>query len=123
MVGNVRLRAANVRASPRGRMRLPYNAPAAKTISALCFASAHGELNLLHFLFGWLTASLTEKYRSLIPAIVIHVIWNLSREADPWFLGIVDIAPRTYFFVAASIAGGGWLVASLLNKGFVREEN
>jgi len=38
LVGNVRLRAANVRASPRGRMRLPYNAPAAKTIETAAAA-------------------------------------------------------------------------------------
>ena len=83
-----------------GALRKHIYAAAAIAISAVCFTASHGQFNPLHLLFGWLTASLTEKHRSLIPAIVIHVSWNLCRNIDTWFVGILQIMPKTYFFMA-----------------------
>lgn len=106
-----------------GALRKQIYAPAAIAISALSFAAAHGEFNPLHFLFGWLAASLTEKHRSLIPAIVIHIMWNFGRNADPWFLGIMKVVPGTYYFSAAAMAGSCLLILHLYSRSRARTES
>ena len=87
-----------------GALRKHMYAPAAIAISAVCFTAFHGQFNPLHLLFGWLAASLTEQHRSIIPAIVIHVSWNLCRKIDTWFVDVVQIVLKTYFFTAIATA-------------------
>jgi membrane protease YdiL (CAAX protease family) len=74
-------------------------------ITATCFMAAHGSFHLSAFLLGLAGTWFLEKYHSLVPAIVIHFCFDLSRHTDGWFLGVLKVPSTTYFQTAAMIVG------------------
>lgn len=74
-------------------------------ITATCFMAAHGSFHLPAFVLGLAGTWFLEKYHSLVPAIVMHFCFDLSRYTDGWFLGVLKVPMTAYFQTAATIAG------------------
>ena len=74
-------------------------------ITATCFMAAHGSFHLSALVLGLAGTWFLEKYHSLVPAIVIHFCFDLSRHTDGWFLGVLKMPMTAYFQTAAMIAG------------------
>jgi membrane protease YdiL (CAAX protease family) len=99
----------------RARMR-----PLLATVtSAGCFLAAHGVVSVPIFLMGCGNALLFEKYGSLVPAVVIHVIWNIGLRVTVWSLVVLEVSARTFFeigFLVTFLASlGAWATSRLRN--------
>ncbi|MBX3301219.1 MAG: CPBP family intramembrane metalloprotease [Nitrospira sp.] len=79
----------------------------ATIISALCFMLPHGVVNVLIFSMACGNAILLEKYGSLVPAVLIHAIWNVGLLTAGWFMITLQVNTQTVF-------GVGLLVTSLI---------
>lgn len=74
-------------------------------VTATCFMAAHGSFHISAFVLGLAGTWCLEKYHSLVPAIVMHFCFDLSRHTDGWFLGVLKVPMTAYFQTAAMIAG------------------
>lgn len=70
-------------------------------VNALCFMTAHGTPNLVLFVIGCMSAWLLEKYRSVIPGIVVHLVWNIAMYVAGWFISVLKVSPNTFYQYAA----------------------
>ena len=77
----------------------------AQLLSAAAFMAAHGWVNPYAFAVGWVTASLREKYQSLIPGIVFHVVWNVGLEIEGLTIRGTGVAPPMFYVSAAALTG------------------
>ena len=93
-----------------GTLRARMSPRVAATVTAACFMLAHGEINPLGFGMGLLCAWMVERYRSLLPGIVIHSGWDFASGIHAWFLGALKYNPHGYFQVVALLTGAGFVV-------------
>lgn len=82
----------------------------ATVISAACFLAPHGVASVQVFVMGCGNALLYEKYGSLVPAVVIHAIWNIGWTVTAWSLVVLEVSARTFFEI-------GFLVTFLASLG------
>jgi len=95
-----------------GALRKHLTARSAILLTATSFMMAHGELNVVPFGLGLIGMRLLEKYHSLIPAIVIHFGWDLSRYVDLWFMGVLSVQRTAYLQTVVAIAICAFLVVT-----------
>jgi membrane protease YdiL (CAAX protease family) len=99
-----------------GTLRARMSPLAAGAVTATCFMLAHGEINPLAFGMGLLCAWMVERYRSLLPGIIIHSGWDLTSGIHAWCLGALKYNPHSFFQVVVLLTGGG-LVALWITGG------
>ena len=92
------------------------------SITATCFMAAHGEFHLPAFILGLAGTWFLEKHHSLVPGIVVHFVFDLSRHTDGWFLGVAKVPSTAYFQTAAMIAGLTAAIAFGVSSYFVRRD-
>ncbi|MCS6293098.1 MAG: CPBP family intramembrane metalloprotease [Nitrospira sp.] len=84
----------------------------AALVSSICFLAPHGVLSLSVFAMGLVTAILLEKYGSLVPAILIHAIWDIGMRVAKWCLVVFQIEATLLFKMGFLItflgAVGAW---------------
>lgn len=78
-------------------LRVRMSASFSAVVSSICFLAPHGVLSLPIFAMGLGTALLLEKYGSLVPAILIHVIWNIGMRIAGWCLIVFQIDATVLF--------------------------
>jgi membrane protease YdiL (CAAX protease family) len=104
-----------------GALRRQVSYFPATLISSACFMIGHLGFNPILFGFGCLTAYLVEKYHSLIPAIVMHLVWDFAMSLHEWFVGGIHVDPTSYFqistIVAAVALGTTYVVSYRLKRG------
>jgi len=83
----------------------------ATVVSAWCYVVPHGVASPNIFLMGCGNAVLLEKYGSLLPAVMVHFLWNIGLEITAWFLIVEQVTARTVFEVGFLITFLGWLSA------------
>ncbi len=88
-----------------GGLRTGMSPAAAMGLTAACFMLAHGEINPFAFGMGLLCAWMVERYRSVLPGIVLHTGWDLATGINIWFLGAVKWDPQSYFQTVALLTG------------------
>lgn len=88
----------------------------AMIISTTYFFLAHGEPSLPAIMLGGICAYLVEEYRSLIPGIVVHGLWNLCLYMNAWFISGVKVDPSLYLFLVTVIAGVGFILLLVTNR-------
>ncbi len=97
-----------------GGLRTGMNPAAAMGLTAACFMLAHGEINPLAFGMGLLCAWMVERYRSVLPGIVVHTGWDLATGINVWFLGAVKWDPHSFFQTVALLTGAAcaavWII-------------
>lgn len=81
-------------------------------VSAVCFLAPHGVLSPSVFAMGFGTAVLVEKYGSLIPAILIHAMWNIGMRVAKWCIVVFQVEAVVLFKIGFLItllgAAGAW---------------
>ena len=91
-------------------LRRKLNLVPSMVMSAGCFMLGHGRVSIPLFVMGCGNAILLEKRNSLLPAIVIHFIWNVGLDVTGSFLSSEKFLVKTYFETAFAIT----LLASIL---------
>jgi membrane protease YdiL (CAAX protease family) len=86
-------------------LRTKLNIRPAILINAAIFMAAHGQLDAWAFAIGSLAAWLFEKHQTLIPAMVVHVVFNFIRYLNQWFLEVMQVHSQTYFWIGTGISG------------------
>ena len=98
-----------------GALRRKVSMKPAIVISSLVFMLGHGFINVVAFALGFVLAYLYERYRSLIPGIIVHVAWNFATVFYS-SSGLSHILlPRAYHGWVLLVALGGLMITYFIS--------
>jgi hypothetical protein len=87
-----------------------------RLLTATAFMMSHDWIRPSSFVIGWRTASLREKYQSLIQGIVFHLAWNTALVLGELVIQRFGVGPSIYYFSAAALAAIAYVVVSTSSR-------
>lgn len=78
-------------------LRVRMSPSVAALVSSICYLAPHGVLSPPVFVMGLGGAILLEKYGSLVPAILLHAMWNIGMRVAKWCLVVFQVDASVLF--------------------------
>jgi membrane protease YdiL (CAAX protease family) len=96
------------------RKRISHHSAIA--LSAVLFMLVHGFFDPISFVLGCVLAYMYEKYRSILPGMLAHALWNILTVTYTWTGLALNVEPISYHRFVALFGVVGLIVIHLVSS-------